>query len=285
MSIDLHTHSTASDGTLTPGEIVVAAAAAGLSVVGLTDHDTTAGWAEAADQCPSGLTLIRGAEFSCRWYGADPPISLHMLGYLFDSEHPELVSELARVRQSRLVRGQAILDLLRADGIDIQWAEVLDDAGGGTVGRPHIARALVRRGLVETVTAAFADEWLGQRYRLPKQDLDVFRAVALIRDAGGVAVFAHPKAAKRGRVVPDEVIVELAEHGLAGLEVDHTDHDAQSRARLRELAADLGLIVTGSSDFHGANKTVRLGEHTTDPQALEQIIAAAKGCQPILGRR
>ncbi|MGW0213864.1 PHP domain-containing protein [Micromonospora chokoriensis] len=271
--IDLHTHSTASDGTLTPVELVRAAGTAGLDVLAITDHDTTAGWAAAVDALPPGLRLIRGAELSCRWSGTEPAVPLHLLAYLFDPDHSELVAELARVRAAREDRGERIVALLRADGIDVSWSEILAGADGGTVGRPHIAQALIRAGLVGSTREAFGSDWLGERYRLPKDDIDVFQAVRLVRSAGGVPVFAHPRATRRGRVVPDELITELAAAGLAGLEADHEDHSPAERAHVRALAADLGLLVTGSSDFHGTHKTVQLGAFTTDVEAYERIVA------------
>jgi predicted metal-dependent phosphoesterase TrpH len=279
--IDLHTHSTASDGTLAPAELMVAAAEAGLDVVAITDHDTTAGWDAAVAALPPGLTLVRGAELSCRWYGVEPSIPLHLLAYLFDPESPELAAEMARVRASREVRAERIVERLRADGIDVSWEEVYASAAGGTVGRPHIAQALIRAGVVSSTAEAFAPEWLGKRYRLPKEDMDVFRAVRLVREAGGVPVFAHPRATRRGRIVPDSLIAELAEAGLAGVEADHEDHSPEERAHVRALAAELGLLVTGSSDFHGTHKTVRLGAHTTSPEVFERLVAEAKGVPPV----
>ena len=280
--IDLHVHSTASDGTLTPPEVMAAAADAGLDVVALTDHDTTGGWAAAEGALPDNLTLVRGAELSCRWYGEEPAIPLHLLAYLFDPTEPALVAELTRVRAARDVRAERIVDLLRADGIDVTWDEVRDYAAGGTVGRPHIAQALIRRGLVATTSEAFAPEWLGERYRLPKEDTEVFEALRFVLGAGGVPVFAHPRATRRGRVVPDSLIVEMAAAGLFGLEADHPDHSAEERAHVRALAESLGLVVTGSSDFHGAHKTVRLGARLTAPDALDRIVGAASGV-PLLG--
>lgn len=281
MRIDPHTHSTASDGTLSPAELVRAAGSAGLDVVGLTDHDTTAGWPEAMRARPAGLTLLPGAELSCRWAAVDPPISLHLLAYLFDPVEPALLAELTRVRAAREVRAERVIELMRADGIDVTWAEVQEHAGGGTVGRPHLAQALVRRGLVATVTEAFAPHWLGRRYRLPKEDIEVFTALRLVAGAGGVAVFAHPRASRRGRIVPDTLIVELAAAGLFGLEADHTDHSAEERDHVRRLAGELGLVVTGSSDFHGTNKTVPLGACTTEAASYERIVGAATGGTPV----
>lgn len=280
--IDLHCHSTASDGTLTPAELVRAGAEAGLDVMAITDHDTTGGWAEAAAARPPGLVLVRGAELSCRWYGVEPAIPLHMLAYLFDPEEPALAADLARLRTDREQRAERIVELLRADGVDITWPEVHGYAAGGSVGRPHIAQALIRAGLVRTTDEAFASRWLGARYFVPKEDLDVFEAVQAIRAAGGVAVFAHPNATVRGRIVPDKLIVELAAAGLFGLEADHEDHTVEQREHVRALAGRLGLVVTGSSDFHGRHKTVQLGAFGTAPDAYARIAAAATGV-PVLG--
>ena len=279
--IDLHTHSTASDGTLTPARLVAAGAEAGLDVMAVTDHDTTGGWAAAAAARPPGLSLVRGAELSCRWHGTEPATPLHLLAYLFDPEEPELAAELARVRADREQRGERIVELLRADGVDISWPEVMGYAAGGSVGRPHIAQALIRAGLVATTNEAFASRWLGARYLVPKADLDVFDAVRLVRAAGGVPVFAHPRATRRGRIVPDQLIVDLAAAGLFGLEADHEDHSPEEREHVRALAERLELVVTGSSDFHGTHKTVRLGAFTTTPEAYEKIVAAASGV-PVL---
>jgi predicted metal-dependent phosphoesterase TrpH len=282
--IDLHCHSTASDGTFTPAELVCAGAAAGLDVMAITDHDTTGGWAPAAAARPEGLRLVRGAELSCRWRGPgmEWPIALHLLAYLFDPAEPQLSGDLVRLRLDREQRAEKIVGKLRADGVPITWDEVRDYAAGGSVGRPHIAQALIRAGLVRTTNEAFASRWLGARYFVPKADLDVFEAVRAVRAAGGVPVFAHPRATVRGRVVPDRLIADLADAGLFGLEADHEDHSPEERAHVRGLAEDLGLVVTGSSDFHGTHKTVTLGEFTTDPEAFEKIVSAATGV-PVLG--
>jgi predicted metal-dependent phosphoesterase TrpH len=280
--IDLHCHSTASDGTLTPAELMAAGSAAGLDVIAITDHDTTGGWDQAAAALPPGLRLVRGAELSCRWHGKQPPISLHLLAYLFDPAEPRLAADLARLRLDREQRGEKIVARLRADGVPITWDEVYGYAAGGSVGRPHIAQALIRAGLVSTTNEAFASRWLGARYFVPKADLDVFEGVRAVREAGGVPVFAHPRATSRGRVVTDRLIAELADAGLFGLEADHEDHSPAEREHVRALADDLGLVVTGSSDFHGTHKTVRLGAFTTDPAAYEKIVSAATGV-PVLG--
>ena len=276
--IDLHTHSTASDGTTPPADLVRQARDAGLDVVALTDHDTTAGHAEAVAALPPGLTLVRGAEISCAHQG----ISLHLLAYLFDPDEPVLAGRLAELRTSRVSRAERMVRLLEADDTGVTWEQV-QALAGGTVGRPHVAQALMAQGHVASVSEAFTPDWIGThgRYWVPKLELDVVEAVRLVVAAGGVPVFAHPAAEKRGRTVGDDVIVAMTEAGLAGLEVDHVDHDDAARARLRGVAAELGLLTTGSSDFHGANKTVALGAHTTSEDALEQIVERASGAQVV----
>jgi 3',5'-nucleoside bisphosphate phosphatase len=276
MRIDLHTHSTASDGTLTPAGVVGAAADARLDVVALTDHDTFAGLPEASGEADRlGLGFVPGVELSCRWYGIEPAISLHLLAYYPDTAASALSTEMTRVREGREHRAERMVELMQADGIDVTWEEIQSYAAGGTVGRPHLAQALIRRGLVGTVSEAFAPEMLGARWRVPKPDTDVFLALKLVRGASGVPVFAHPKATKRGRVVPNELIEEMAAAGLFGLEADHEDHSPEQRAEVRVLAERLGLVVTGSSDFHGSNKTVAIGANLTSAESLTAIQAAA----------
>lgn len=281
MRIDLHTHSTASDGTDTPAELVANAAAAGLDVVALTDHDTVRGHAEAVAALPEGLTLVTGAELSCRIDG----IGLHMLAYLFDPDEPELARERELVRDDRVPRAQAMVRTLQELGVPVTWEQVARIAGDGSVGRPHVATALVELGVVDSVSDAFTSAWLGNggRAYADKHELDPFEAIRLVKAAGGVTVFAHPLAVKRGAVVPETVIARLAEAGLDGIEVDHMDHDKSTRARLRGLAAELGLLPTGSSDYHGTRKTVRLGEYTTDPEIYGEITRRATGAFPVPG--
>ncbi|MCH0540055.1 PHP domain-containing protein [Streptomyces sp. MUM 203J] len=281
MRIDLHTHSTASDGTDTPAELVRHAAASGLDVVALTDHDTTRGHAEAAAALPEGLTLVTGAELSCSIDG----IGLHMLAYLFDPAEPELAREMDLVRDDRVPRAHAMVGRLRELGVPVTWERVAAIAGDGSVGRPHIATALVELGVVPDVSSAFTSEWLADHGRVyvEKHELDPFTAIRLVKAAGGVTVVAHPGAARRGRTMPDSVLGELAACGLDGVEVDHMDHDEATRARLRGLAAELGLLTTGSSDYHGSRKTCGLGDHTTDPEIFGEITRRATGAFPVMG--
>jgi len=282
--IDLHTHSTASDGTDTPAELIRNAAAAGLDVVALTDHDTVGGHSEAEKALreldgPRPLTLVTGAELSCRVGG----VSLHLLAYLFDPQEPELHRERELVRDDRTRRARAMVAKLIDLGIPVTWERVAEIAGEGAVGRPHVAQVLIEAGLVGSIAEAFTPEWIGPggRAYVEKHELDPFEAVRLVRNAGGVTVFAHPAAVKRGECVPDSVIFDLAAAGLDGIEVDHMDHDEPTRARLRGIAAELGLLVTGSSDYHGTRKTIRLGDHVTDPAVYEEIVQRATGAAPL----
>lgn len=284
MRIDLHTHSTASDGTDTPAELVRNAAAAGLDVVALTDHDSTRGHAEAIAALPPGLTLVTGAELSCRLDG----VGMHMLAYLFDPDEPELARERELVRDDRVPRAKAMVGKLQELGVAVTWEQVARIAGDGSVGRPHVAEALVELGVVPTVSDAFTPDWLadGGRAYAEKHELDPFDAIRLVKAAGGVTVFAHPAAAQRGKVVPESAIAELAAAGLDGIEVDHPEQLAyapESGPRLRGLAADLGLLVTGSSDYHGTRKTCVLGEYTTDPEIYGEITRRATGAFPVPG--
>lgn len=275
MLIDLHAHSNASDGTESPAELVRAAYDAGLDVLALTDHDTLSGWPAAAEALPAGMTLVRGAEISCAIGG----VSLHLLAYLFDPTHAELRAELDLAFDDRVPRAQRIVAKLAEAGHPITWQQVLDQLQpGATVGRPHIADALVLAGVVPDRDTAFADLLNNSSpFFVDHYAVDPVRAVQLVRAAGGVPVFAHPAASHRGRIVDESVIRALADAGLAGLEVDHRDNPPEARARLRVLAAELGLLVTGSSDYHGSGKPNRLGENSTDPEMFEALVEQATG--------
>lgn len=278
MRIDLHTHTSASDGTDTPAQLMAKAVDAGLDVIGLTDHDTTAGWQPAAAARPAELTLIRGAEFSTHVTLPQRTVSIHLLGYLFDPADRAIVTEQARLVDARLHRGLAMVDLMVADGLPIDREQVLEIAGGAPVGRPHLGMALVQSGAVPSVTAAF-DSYLATRgrYYVPKADTELAVAVQLIVAAGGAPVIAHPRGRGEHRALTAELIGQLAELGLAALEVDHPDHDAADRAELAEIAQRYQLISTGSSDYHGHNKALRLGQQTTAPDALQRLLSRTSG--------
>lgn len=279
MRIDLHCHSAASDGTDAPAHVVRAAAAAGLDVVALTDHDTTSGWDEATDAAQGlGVVLVPGMEISCQAGG----ISVHLLSYLHDPTDAALLAETARTRDDRVGRARRMVELIAQDH-PLRWEDVLAQVtDGATVGRPHIADALVARGVVASRDEAFAgilhnaSPYYVRHYAPGAAD-----AVRLVRAAGGVPVMAHPRAGRRGRVVSDDVIAALADAGLVGLEVDHRDHLPAEKDALRGLARDLGLLVTGASDYHGTGKLNAIGEHTTDPAVLEAIEGLGTGAQVV----
>src|SRR5699024_5130116 len=254
--IDLHTHSSVSDGTDSPTELIAAARRAGLDVVALTDHDSTAGWEEAAEAARAeGIALVRGTEISCKAGG----VSVHLLSYLHDPQEPQLARVLAASRESRLGRAREMVRRL-APETGLTWEEVSAQAQeGATIGRPDIADALVARGVVADRGAAFetllsASGPYYVRYRAP----EAAEAVRLVRRAGGVPVLAHPRAATRGRVVAGEAVRGMASAGLAGLESAHRDHTKQDRRHLHHLADELDLLTTGSSDYHGAGKPNQL---------------------------
>ncbi len=275
MRADLHSHSSASDGTRPPAEVMRRAAAAGLDAIALTDHDTSAGIAEAAQVLPPGLTLVPGMELSCRRDGH----SVHMLAYLFDPHHDELAAELDRITQARVERAKAMVDRLAELGTGVTWEQVTSIAGGGVIGRPHVARALVAAGAISSVDEAFTPEWIGTggRAHVRRYALDPVRAVALVAAAGGVSVLAHPFAQRRGWLIPEDLIGELAQAGLAGVEVAHPDHGEGERLVLAGLADRLGLAVTGGSDDHGELTGDRIGTETTSETDFDRLLASATG--------
>jgi hypothetical protein len=277
---DLHSHSTASDGTDAPAEVMRRARAAGLDAIALTDHDTVAGHDAARAALPPGLTLVPGMELSCRLDGH----SVHLLGYLFDPADPELSAETAKIRESRLHRAEAMAARLAELGAPVTWEQVRAIAGDGVVGRPHLARAMVEAGVIESPEQAFGPDWIGTggRAYVPRYALDPARAIALIRAAGGVTVLAHPRA--RGWAVPDEVIADLAAAGLAGIEVWHPDQDLDQRMLLQALARRLDLVASGGSDDHGEFTGHRLGSDTIAPDAYERLLSQATGAVPVTGR-
>ena len=274
MRIDLHTHSSTSDGTDSPAELVENAARAGLDVVALTDHDTFDGLdAAAAAGEQLGVQVVRGLELSCTEQGS----SVHLLGYGVDPADPTLAAEMQRVRDGREGRLGGVLAKLEELGVGVSEESVRRYVGDSpSVGRPHIADAMVEAGHVQNRTEAF-DRFLSdggpahvERYAIP-----LARGIDLVRGAGGVAVIAHPWGRGRERVLPPEMLAALAaEHDLDGIEVDHQDHDRETRRRLRALVKRLDLLGTGSSDYHGTGKTDHdLGCNTTTPEVFAEISA------------
>jgi 3',5'-nucleoside bisphosphate phosphatase len=272
MRIDLHTHSLVSDGTDKPAELVRKAHAVGLDVVALTDHDTFDGLDEAAAESERlGLLLVRGMELSCSRAGD----SVHVLAYGVDPANPALAAEMARVRDGRLGRLAGVLAKLAELGVPVSEAEVMAQVGDSpSVGRPHIADALIKAGHVRDRQEAF-DRFLadGGPAHVHRYTIEVERGIDLVHDAGGLAVIAHPWGRGREYVLPSRVLEALArDHGLDGIEVDHQDHDSETRERLRALADGLGLLATGASDYHGVGKLDHdLGCNTTDPEVFNEM--------------
>lgn len=282
--IDLHTHSNCSDGTDPPAELVAKADAAGLAVVALTDHDTFAGWGEAAAEAgrlPIGLLL--GVEMSCKLSG----LGVHLLGYQPDPTEPALLAELERIREGRAGRVPLIVDTLRRHGIDITVEDVYEHVGDApSPGRPHVADALVAKGYSKNRAEAFS-EWLseGRPGNLTRYAPSPAIAIRLVVAAGGAPVIAHPHGRSARRVLTDDALAHLATAGLAGIEVDHLDHDAATRDHLRGLAEDLDLVTTGSSDYHGKGKQHHpLAAETTDPEQFERLLARIKTNADASGR-
>lgn len=272
MRIDLHTHSAVSDGTETPAQLVRSAAEAGLDVVALTDHDTFAGLGEAVSEGERvGVEVVRGMELSC----SRTHQSVHLLAYEADPQSPGLAGELERVRDGRVGRLPPVLDKLRNLGLPLTEADVMAQVGDSpSIGRPHIADAMIAAGYVRDRTEAF-DRYLydGGPAHVRRYAIEVGHGIDLVHGAGGVAVIAHPWGRGRERLLPPEYLAELvAEHDLDGIEVDHQDHDLDARRRLRDLADRLGVLGTGSSDYHGAGKVDHeLGCNTTDPATFAEL--------------
>jgi hypothetical protein len=273
--IDLHTHTVYSDGTLTPRELLELARDRGLDVVAVTDHDTTDGLMEAAEAgAELGIEVVPGVEFSTVREGD----GVHVLCYCMDPTHPELVAELRRLREDRLSRGERMVRRLQDLGYPITFDRVREIATGGNIIRPHVAQALVEAGVVATLKDAFSEELIGSggRAYVEKQALSPLQAIGLIHRAGGACVLAHPGTWREAAPVPDDVIDELIEAGLDGIEALHPEHSPELEARYVALAEARGLFWTGSSDCHGTRyDPVRLGMRRTPPEQLEGLRARA----------
>lgn len=279
MLIDLHAHTNVSDGQDSPEELIEYAHSLGLSVLAITDHDTVQGWQRLRSPSNSGrLVVVPGAEISCR---TESGMSVHMLGYLFDPEDAHLNELLALTRDDRIPRMKKIIELLNQADIEVTFDDVAAQSGSAaTVGRPHLADALIARGVVASRDEAFgrylhndSPFYVGHLAPTPSE------AIAAIRSAGGVSILAHGLAGSRGAIYSLEEIEELISAGLAGVEVDHRDHEASARRALRELADACGIFVTGSSDYHGRAVGQRLAMDVTAPDMWEGILAQGTGCE------
>jgi predicted metal-dependent phosphoesterase TrpH len=272
--IDLHTHSNFSDGTDSPAQLINKALATGITTIALTDHDSVAGIAQAQSALRSGISLVPGAEISCQ---TDDGISVHMLGLLFDLENIELIATMEKTRENRHGRMQRIIERLNEAGIQISIQDVLAElAEGATLGRPHLADALIKKGVVSSRDEAFSQMLHNKsKFYVAHYSPKPVEAINLIKAAGGVAIIAHPMASHRGRVISIETFGDLIEAGLDGIEVDHRDHSPDEKNALIQLARDNNLVMTGASDYHGNGKLNLLGEYTTDPAQWERLESRA----------
>lgn len=279
--IDLHAHSSVSDGTETPAELVAAGVLAGLSVLAITDHDSTAGWVPAFEAAAgTGLTVLPGMELSTQLDSA----SVHVLAYLVDPAHPGLLAATEAIRAERLHRAEAMVRRIAVD-YALDWEDVLaQTTPGATVGRPHIADALVARGHVTDRSAAFQSilHWRGGYYR-PHEAPKPIVGVELIVAAGGVPVLAHPGGRGPDRLFNEKRIKQMVDVGLAGVEVGHRDNPPAAREKWAAVAKQYDLIVTGSSDYHGAGKPNSLAEHTTTPESYARILELGTGSNSFAG--
>ena len=272
--IDIHTHTTCSDGTDRPRDLVNKAIVQGLEVLGISDHDTTSGWEEATQALRGTLKLALGAEISCL---TTDGISVHMLGILFDPNHQEMQTVLEETRDGRLPRMRKMIEKMRAEGMDISIEDVENAMPvGATMGRPHLADALVAKKIVKSRDEAFIDLLHNDsRFYVSHAAPTPVEAIALIRRAGGVAVIAHPFASHRGQVLKPDDFADLVAAGLNGIEVDHRDQNPNERAMLRVIARELDLVVTGSSDYHGTGKMNQLAENHTSREQWEKLESQA----------
>ena len=270
MVIDLHTHTSYSDGTDTPAQLINKALAAGISIIGLTDHDSISGWQEATDALRTGISLVPGAEISCQ---TPDGISVHILGLLFDSNNSELMNTLEKTRENRHGRMEKIIARINEAGIDITMDDVLEQlSDGATLGRPHLADALVKKGIVASRDEAFTQMLHNNsKYYVSHYSPTPETAIKLIKAAGGVSVIAHPMASHRGRTISLDTFGSIIQAGLDGIEVDHRDHSPDEKSQLIKLANESNLVMTGASDYHGNGKLNTLGEYTTRPEQWEKL--------------
>lgn len=272
MKIDLHTHSNKSDGTMSPIELVQHAIINGIDLIGLTDHDTIAGWSEATSAIRGEFKLALGAEISCL---TEDQKSVHILGLLFDGDYEPLQEVMAASRDDRIPRMRRMIELMTADGIAITFDEVMQhQPEGATLGRPHLADALVAKGIVGNRDQAFAELLNNDsKYYVSHISPSPLEAIVLIKAAGGVSVIAHPGASFANLEI--DLFAQYKAAGLSAVEVAHRDHSQVERDKLSAIAKELELIETGSSDFHGAGKLNLIGENLTEPDQWEQLVSLA----------
>jgi hypothetical protein len=274
--IDIHAHTTVSDGTDSPRALVNNAIIHGLDILGVTDHDSVAGWEEASSAIRGKLKLALGAEISCL---TNSGLSVHMVGLLFDGSDVAMLEMLEQTRDDRIPRMIKMIELLNTDGISVSMEDInAVKPPGATLGRPHLADALVSMGFIESRDDAFKGLLNNEsKYYVAHMAPTPEIAIAQIRSSGGVAIIAHPFASHRGETLSPDDFIPLLEAGLNGIEVDHRDQNPVERKILREIAEVLELAVTGSSDYHGTGKPNKLGENTTAPEQWAKLESQAKG--------
>jgi predicted metal-dependent phosphoesterase TrpH len=272
--IDLHTHTNFSDGTDTPAQLINKAMANGITTLAITDHDSIGGWEEAKMALRPGLSLVLGAEISCQTVDG---ISVHILGLLFDPNFNQLMQTLEQTRENRYSRMERIIKRINEAGIEITMSDVLEQlSDGATLGRPHLADALVKKGVVKNRDEAFTQMLHNNsKYYIPHYSPLPEEAIKLIKQAGGVAVIAHPMASHRGRVISSQTFGSIINSGLDGIEVEHRDHTPDEKKELMNLAIEFDLAMTGSSDYHGNGKLNVLGEYTTKNDQWEKLESKA----------
>ena len=272
--IDLHTHSNVSDGTDTPAQLINKAHSQGISVLAITDHDSTAGWGEAITALRPGMDLVLGSEISCQSEGG---FSVHMLGLLFDGENVELQSSMEKVRENRIGRMEKIIARLNGAGIEISMEDVLRELNdGATLGRPHLADALIKKGVAKNRDEVFAELLHNNsKFYIPHYSPTPNEVIKMIKKAGGVAVIAHPFASLRGRTIDESAFSPMVEAGLDGIEVFHRDHAPDQQELLLNIVKDFNLVATGSSDYHGEGKLNTLAEFTTSKDNWEELESRA----------
>ena len=275
--IDLHLHTTASDGAFAPADLVRMAHAAKLDCIAITDHDSTDGVAAAQEAGQAlGVRVIAGIEFNTMWHGQ----SVHILGYFVNTENPELQAVVARQRDGRLYRAQQMVQKLAALNLPLVWEEILERADGGAVGRPHIAKAMIAQGYVRDANEAF-DKFLGHGMPayVEQPKLTPGDAVTLLHRAGAAAGLAHPYNVEGADQVDlDTLVPELADAGLDAIETYYTGYTADQQAGILGIAERLDLIPTGGSDFHGGGilPQAELGAINVPPESLARLESAVR---------
>jgi hypothetical protein len=271
MGADLHIHSTYSDGSYNPVDIIKMAKTQGISTIAIADHDTVEGIEKAIESGKKyDIEVIPALEFSTYWGKAE----IHILGYYIDYKQKQLLKKIDEIFEARKERARGMISLLKKQGLKISLKEVQALAGDKYIGRPHIARSLVNNGYIEEIGQAFTDEFIGNGSKayIPKFKLSPEEAINLIEIAGGIPVLAHPLFINHGQSLTEIDIKKLIKAGLAGVEVYHSKHESKDIQYYQKIAEKLGLLITGGSDFHGENSPdVKLGDIVLEDKYLNEL--------------